>query len=298
VERVQRILLAQGIPVDEASTLPLFAVDDVAAFMFGASVFGEEATLAFTRVIGAAVARIVDAAMGLFYGEVSPTLPSDVTDLERARTNEMTGSLFALLPDVITHLLEQSFRRGSERAALAHADGLGQVMTVGVAFVDLVGSTDWSAALSLRDHALALARFESAAWDIATIHGGRVVKLIGDEAMVVAPSAETVCRISVELCAAVAEDPGLPGARGCVGIGTVVSRDGDYFGPLVNLVARAVKVAPDGSVVATDDARRQLPDTGAWRVTDVGEHPLRGIDTPVRLFVVAAGTGGEAGREG
>jgi hypothetical protein len=40
--------------------------------------FGEEPTLAFSRVIGARGARIVDAAISLFYGEFAVTPPGEV----------------------------------------------------------------------------------------------------------------------------------------------------------------------------------------------------------------------------
>ena len=122
-----------------------------------------------------------------------------------------------------------------------------RAVTVGLGFVDLVGSTAWASGLTLKEHALALAGFEAAAWDIASAHGGRVVKLIGDEAMFLAPSGADAARIALELCRAVAADAALPEARGAAGYGTVGTRDGDYFGPLVNLVARAVKVADPGS---------------------------------------------------
>ncbi|HXQ43177.1 MAG TPA: adenylate/guanylate cyclase domain-containing protein [Acidimicrobiales bacterium] len=289
VDGIRRLLLAEGLPVDEATLLPAYVVDDAAAFRTGASLFGEEATLAFTRVIGASVARIVDAAISLFYGEFSVTAPADGTELERARANARAGAVFAVLPSVITHLLEQCFRLNSARAASARGDALGQTATVGVGFVDLVDSTVWAAQLSLKDHALALARFESAAWNIATGHGGRVVKLIGDEAMIVASSAETVCRIAVELCDTVTADPALPGVRAGVGYGDVTWRGGDYVGPLVNLVARSVKVATAGSVVVTAEARHQLGAGGPWRVTDIGSHALRGIEEPVPLFTVVSG---------
>ena len=287
VDWVRRLLLAQGLPVDHATLLPAYAVDDAADFELGMSLFGEEATLAFTRVMGASVARIVDAAISLFYGELSPTSASHGTELERARTNERAGAVFAVLPSVVTHLLEQYFRLNSVAASSARGDAGGQTATVGIGFVDLVGSTEWAEHLSLKDHALALSRFESAAWDIATEHGGRVVKLIGDEAMIVAASAETVCRIAVSLCAAVEAEPTLPGARAGVGFGDVTARGGDYVGPLVNLVARSVKVAREGSVVVTADVCDRLANSGSWRVTDIGTHALRGIEEPTPLFALA-----------
>jgi adenylate cyclase len=283
---IRRLIVAEGLPVDEHTRLPAFVVDDVHAFALGVSLFGEESTLAFTRVMGASVARIVDAAISLFYGEVSPTLSAATSELERARVNERAGAVFALLPSVITHLLEQSFRLNSVQASAARGDAEGQTATVGIGFVDLVGSTEWAGRLSLKDSALALTRFESAAWDIATGHGGRVVKLIGDEAMIVSASADVTCRIARDLCNTVAGDPGLPRARGGVGFGEVTARGGDYLGPLVNLVARAVKVADPGAVVVTDAVRRELDLSTTWRVTDIGTHVLRGIEAPTALFAL------------
>jgi adenylate cyclase len=287
VDRIRRLLLAEGIPADDTTLVPAFTVEDAATFEMGTALFGDEATLAFTRVVGASVSRIVDAAISLFYGEVEPALDIGATELERAEANERAGAVFGLLPTVVTHLLEQYFRRNSVRTAARAVHGAGQTATVGIGFVDLVGSTRWAAGLSLKDYALALSRFESAAWDIATEHGGRVVKLIGDEAMIVSAAPETTCRIALALCAAVDADPALPGARAAVGFGVVTARGGDYVGPLVNLVARSVKVATVGSVVVTAGVRAALPGGGPWRLVDLGTHALRGIEEPTPLFALA-----------
>ena len=86
----------------------------------------------------------------------------------------------------------------------------------------------------------------------AVLGGGRVVKTIGDEVFFAAPTAEAACRIGLEICRAVAEDEVLPPARGAVGIGPAFPREGDYFGPLVNLLARLAKVGAPGEMVATE----------------------------------------------
>ena len=113
-----------------------------------------------------------------------------------------------------------------------------------------------------------------------------MVKLIGDEAMIVSASAETTSRIALALCATVAAEPTLPGARGGVGFGDVTARGGDYVGPLVNLVARAVKVATEGTVVVTGDVADRLPENGPFTLVDIGTHALRGIEEPTRLFAL------------
>jgi class 3 adenylate cyclase len=119
--------------------------------------------------------------------------------------------------------------------------------------------------------------------------------------MIVSASAESTSQIALALCAAVAGDGSLPGARGCVGFGDVTARGGDYVGPLVNLVSRAVKVAREGTVVVTTAVRDRLPEQWHSRLVDIGSHTLRGIEEETALFAISGEpSAGEssAGQEG
>jgi adenylate cyclase len=296
VDRVRRVRLAAGLPADLGDPghpgLPPTVVDDVVSFEAGAALFGETPTLSFTRVMGAAVARIAEAAVSLFLTERMPALSSEATELARARGGEDgTATFIAVTPALMTNLLREHMTLAIRRSVAERTlDVDERAVTVGLGFVDLVGSTPWASGLTLKAHAMALTGFESAAWDIASAHGGRVVKLIGDEAMFLAPTGPAAARIALELCRAVAADDALPEARGAVGYGTVGARDGDYFGALVNLVARAVKVADPGSVVLTETVRSDLGDSPAaderWEVVELSARALRGIGEPVRLFAL------------
>ena len=294
IDRVMRLRTASGLPVVPGEPmLPSSTVDDVAAFDAGAALFGDVPTLSFTRVMGAAMARVAEAAVSLFVTERRPQLVTDGSEADRARaTEQATATFIGVTPAIMTNLLREHMARAIRRsvAESAYEFGAGAV-AVGLGFVDLVGSTAWASGLSLSDHALALTAFESAAWDIATAHGGRVVKLIGDEAMFMAPSALGAARIARALCRAVGADPALPEARGAVGHGVVASRDGDYFGPLVNLVAHAVEVAEPSTVVVTDVVRDALEqasgaDGEPWDITELTGMTVRGVDEGVRLFAV------------
>src|SRR5580704_15113958 len=296
VDRVRRVRLAAGLPADLGDPghpgLPSTVVDDVVSFEGGAALFGETPTLSFTRVMGAAVARIAEAAVSLFLTERMPALGTEATELARARAGEDgTATFIALTPALMTNLLREHMTLAIRRSVTERTLEVDErAVTVGLGFVDLVGSTPWAAGLTLKAHAMALAGFESAAWDIASGHGGRVVKLIGDEAMFLAPTGADAARIALELCRAVAADDELPQARAAVGYGTVGARDGDYFGPLVNLVARAVKVADPGAVVLTETVRADLGDSPTagerWEVVELSARQLRGIGEPVRLFAL------------
>ncbi len=152
---------------------------------------------------------------------------------------------------------------------------------VALGFVDLVGSTVWAQSISLREQNLALTRFESAAWTSAVLAGGRVIKTIGDEVFFAAPTAEAACRIAVEVCRTAVEDDVLPPARGVVGVGAATPREGDYFGPLVNLLARLVKTGAPGEVVVTEAVAADLP-RDEWSLRPLPPAALRGIDEPVQ----------------
>ncbi len=72
VERVLRVLLAAGLPVTTESRLPEDLGALMSAFEQGATLMGEDAILAFTRVLGATATTIAEAAVALFYAEFGP----------------------------------------------------------------------------------------------------------------------------------------------------------------------------------------------------------------------------------
>jgi adenylate cyclase len=296
VSRVMRVLLAAGIPAQRDTEVPADLASLMAAFEQAAAILGEEAILAFTRVLGAAANNVAEAAIALFFSELGPgTIRQGPDELARARLAEAATVSFTEVPDVLALLVMDAFERAQRRAGAARswlgptpaADGEAEGPTeiVALGFVDLVGSTAWAQATSLRDQNLALTRFESAAWTSAVLAGGRVIKTIGDEAFFAAPTAEAACRIGVEVCRAAAEDGVLPLARGAVGIGPATPREGDYYGPLVNLLSRLVKTGAPGEVVVTEAVARDLS-RDSWSLRPLEPAELRGIEDPVRAFIV------------
>jgi adenylate cyclase len=299
VDRVQRVLLAAGLPAAADTKLPEDLGALVASFEAGAAIMGEEPTLAFTRVLGAAATNIAEAAVALFYTELGPGTGREGSDeLARARMSETATLAFTTVPEALSRVLMAQFDRATRRAQRSRgwsasssgaeagagpAEGSSEVLALG--FVDLVGSTAWAEGLSLRDHSLALSRFESAAWSSALLAGGRVVKMIGDEVFFAAPTVEVACRIGAEVCQVAAMDSTLPPARGAIGFGPVTSREGDYFGPLVNLVSRLVRVAAPGALVVTEQAEASLP-VDRWTRVELDAQPVRGLESPVRVFAV------------
>jgi adenylate cyclase len=297
VQRVERVLLAAGLPADASTQLPDDLVALMSAFDAGSNLMGEEAILAFTRVLGASANTISEAAVALFYAQMGPGTEREGSDeLGRAQASEAATLAFSLVPGVLSHILLAQFERASRRAATirgwsstddadARSPSRGSTETVALGFVDLVGSTRWAQGLSLRDYSLALARFESASWSIAVLGGGRVVKMIGDEVFFAAPSVDAACHIGTDLCRAADKDPVLPSARGAVGFGQVTPREGDYFGPLVHLLSRLTKVAAPGQVVVTEPAAASVTADG-WRFEEIDPGPIPGVEDPGRVFTI------------
>ena len=311
LERVLRVLLSTGLPVEADTEVSEHVIDLLSAFETGSELMGDEAILAFTRVLGAAAIQIAEAAVALFYAELGPGTEREGQDeLTRAKLAEAATLVFTAVPNVLAQMVMDQFERSLRRAVIvrgswepetgsgsgpaspsASTDAL-QAAThdattelVALGFVDLVGSTAWAEGLNLRDQSLALSRFESVAWSSAVLSGGRVVKMIGDEVFFSAPTADAACRIGVDVIRAAAEDDVLPPARGAVGLGSATPREGDYFGPLVNLLSRLVKVGAPGQLVVTERTVGALA-LDDWAVQPVEVEHLRGIDQPVKAFVV------------
>ena len=83
----------------------------------------------------------------------------------------------------------------------------------------------------------------------------------------------------MRLAARFADHPTLPPVRAGVACGEVMMRDGDVFGPVVNLAARAVKIAAAGEIV-TSPAVAAASSLGS---VPLGAHRLKGFEEEVQL---------------
>jgi adenylate cyclase len=160
-------------------------------------------------------------------------------------------------------------------------------LAIGVGFADLAGYTRATAHLAPEEIAALVSRWEERAYDVVTEHGGRVVKTIGDEVMFIGLPRQVV-DAAVSLRDHAAQDPDLLPVRAGLAAGPVVSHNGDFYGPVVNLASRLTDLATSGMVLATDDLRAQLDDDAiAW--IPHGTHRLRGIGTVATWALERAG---------
>ncbi len=125
--------------------------------------------------------------------------------------------------------------------------------TLAVGFLDLVGYTALSQMLEDDELGSLVARFEALTHDTVAELGGRVVKTIGDEVMFVSESPEVTAKIALRLTERTGDDAVLPDARAGLTYGSVVAREGDYYGPIVNLAHRLVELAYPGTILTSDE---------------------------------------------
>jgi adenylate cyclase len=175
------------------------------------------------------------------------------------------------LASLVDYVLRIQLRAAVWRRLALQADP-GIVVAVG--FADLAGYTELSGELDPTGLSQLLNRWEAIAYDTITAHGARVVKSIGDEVMFVGLPRE-VLSSALALREAVADD-GLPPIRGGIAAGPVIPRDGDFYGPVVNLASRLTSVAPPNSILVPAMMSAQVPE-GQFAFVPLGEQFLRGI---------------------
>ncbi len=164
--------------------------------------------------------------------------------------------------------------------------------TLAVGFLDLVGYTALSQVLEDDELGALVSRFEELTHDTIAELGGRLVKSIGDEVMFVSESPAVTAQIALRLTERTGGDSVLPDARGGLSYGSVVAREGDYYGPIVNLAHRLVELAYPGTVLVSAELHDAVADdpSFSWgrsrdrKIRDIGRvrtWPLRAGDREV-----------------
>lgn len=277
-----RIWRATGFP-DPGPEAAIFTDDDVEVlrtFQAGAELLGEDVVLQVARVMGSSMMRVADATIAAFVVNVAaPSLQADPGGLDLARANWEGIELLRRASDA----MDAIFRRHMERLQRPLATGDQRTQDLAVGFADLVGSTALAQRLTIRDLSVVLAEFEALASDVVIAGGGRVVKLIGDEVMYVTGDPVAGCEIALDLAARLEGHPSLPPVRGGIEFGAVLTRDGDCFGPVVNVASRITKLAEPGTVLGSTGIRDVVHTV---RFVPSGRCELKGFDDPVELFEV------------
>ena len=290
---VARTWRAAGFPEPEAD-VRAFTSHDVDMYKMlrgGLEYFGEDVAIQLLRVLGAAAARVAEAAVSAFFVNVVPqAIEADSSGLALARANaesvQLLDGLTQGFDTLLRHHIERNFRPNEEMGASIDID----LVHRSVGFVDLVASTQWTQELELPVLARALTEFDAMSSEIVVTRGGRVVKLIGDEVMFIANDAASACDMALALIEAFEHHRILPPVRAGIATGDVLMRDGDYSGAVVNLAARAVKFAKPSTLVVDHATRDALGGAAGFTAGDEHAHVFKGFAQRVKLSRIERAT--------
>ena len=165
--------------------------------------------------------------------------------------------------------------------------------TVTFLFTDIQGSTRlWERDAQRMQSALA--RHDEILMDVIVAHDGYVFKMVGDACCAAFSSAPKALEAALWAQRAISREPWdeecTIRVRIALNTGEVEERDGDYFGPPVNRVARLLSSGHGGQTLisrTTRDGVGEKHPEGA-DLKDLGEHRLKDLKEPERIFQLLA----------
>jgi adenylate cyclase len=244
----------------------------------------EEAVNETAVVIGESMARVADASRQVVGRAI--IRPGDTERDLGVRAAEASRALVPIMSEQLEyvfrlHLLEQLRSTAVDQSTLESGELPGsQVVTV--AFADLVGFTKLGEGVAPEELGGVVGRLTEMAVE-AIEPPVRLVKTIGDAAMIAGPDSAEVVNAALRLVA-MAEDEGqdFPSIRSGVAAGPALERAGDWYGSPVNVASRVTGVARPASVLATSDVRDATEDEFRWK--PAGRRKLKGVKGQVPLF--------------
>jgi adenylate cyclase len=283
---LQRIWAALGAarpdPEDKA-----FGEEDVEAArqlkLFRDGGMPEDEILEITRVMGQGISRITDAVTRSF-GQAFLRQGDTEHDLAM-RYGQATEAMAPLLGDTLKHITRLHLRESVRQAAI----GLEEVKTgrlpgsqdVAVCFADLVDFTKLGERVAPDELGEVAGKLDGMAAE-AACPPVRLVKTIGDAAMLVSPEPDALVEAALDLVeGADARGDEFPLLHAGIAWGPALPRAGDWYGRTVNLASRLTGFSRPGAVV-TNEELREVAERD-WRWSFAGKHSFKGVkgSTPV-----------------
>jgi adenylate cyclase len=295
--QLPRVLAALGLPSpDDHSRLGARDEELVEAFIRAWDIGSDpDVAVRAARLVGEGLRRTVDGWLGLFAEQVTRPLEDRTRTVDEVWPiiQPRASTIVAQIPDLLTWLFQRHLEAGMDAQNVASMEaGLARegllpprpTQPQAIAFVDLAGYTRLTEAGGDELAARSAARFAELADEAARPHGGRLVKLLGDGAMLHFRDPRGAVRATLDLVDAIA-DAGLPPGHAGISAGPLVGRDGDYFGHTVNLAARLSGLAQEGVVLVTRDVTNAVDEAAdAIRFERVGDVDLKNVAAPVEAF--------------
>ena len=296
---IERLLTAFGLATpDESGRLPAEderLVLEVAEIV--ASIGDPELAIRVARLLGEGARRTSEAALDV-YGLAADAIHAEAAGLPGEETYERYLAPWSRLARLSPRLAAWLQARHLSAAIDAYSvDATERVLEEAgfvpsrqwsppaVAFIDLTGFTRLSEEHGDQAAASVAMQLATLAGDVAIHRSGRVVKLLGDGALLRFDGVVAAVEASLELLDALAAT-NLPQGHAGVDAGPLVVREGDVFGRTVNLAARLSDRARPGEVLVSKSVAIALPD-GRFHFEPRGRVDLQGFPRPIDIVAVS-----------
>jgi adenylate cyclase len=244
----------------------------------------DEELLDLLRVLGRGLSQAAESLRAL---PLKLVLEPGMSEPELAyQYAQAAAALYPLVNPLVANMLALHLKNATQSTVVSALERSGGQLPgsreVGVCFADLVGFTRLGEEVSPDELGRLAVRLEALASEVVE-PPVRLVKTIGDAAMLASPDPEPLLGAALSLIdAADAEGPEFPQLRAGAALGQALPRAGDWFGRPVNLASRITSVARPGSLLVERELRESVD--GGYRWSFAGERRLRGIRGPVPLF--------------
>lgn len=231
----------------------------------------------------AAVARAAFGAVGEAFAQAGDT-EQDLALRYANATQALTPLLAASLERLLLVHLRELARQAVVTEEQLSTGRLPGAQEISVCFADLVGFTRLGEQLQPEEIGALGERLDELATEVSA-PPVRLVKTIGDAAMLVSPQPDPLLNAALDLVAAAeAEGGDFPRLRAGAALGAGLPRAGDWYGRPVNLASRVTGVARPSSVLVTAEVRDAVAGEYSWSFA--GRRKLKGVREEVALFRV------------
>jgi adenylate cyclase len=244
----------------------------------------DDELLDLMRVLGRSLSQVAETLRAL---PLKLVLEPGMSEPELAnRYAQAAGALYPLVNPLVDSVLTLHLKHATQSTVVSALERSGGQLPgsreVSVCFADLVGFTRLGEEVAPDELGRLAVRLEALASEVAD-SPVRLVKTIGDAAMLASPDPEPLLGAALSLIdAAEGEGEEFPQLRAGAAIGQALPRAGDWFGRPVNLASRITAVARPGSLLVERELRESID--GPYRWSFAGERRLRGIRGPVALY--------------
>lgn len=286
-EFLVRVRRAMGLPIPDSNE-PVYTGAEVesARMIHIARDAGidDEDLLELLRILGRGLGQAAESLRAL---PLKLVLEPGMSETELAQEYALVAEqLYPLVNPLVANILALHLRHATQSTVVSAMERQGGLLPgsreIGVCFADLVGFTRLGEEVPPNELGRLAARLEALATEVVEAPV-RLVKTIGDAAMLASPEPEPLLAAALALIeAADGEGEHFPQLRAGAAWGPALLRAGDWFGRPVNLASRITSIARPGSLLCDRELRESSGENFGYSFA--GERRLKGIREPVRLF--------------